>query len=190
MLACSRSRNGLGGFWDDVTAAASTVINNAQGAASAACALAPAAEIVAGAAGSGNVQEAANRVNAICGNKPVGASSATAATSPKYPSTCLTRYNRSHNTWSVYCPPGVSANHQGFGMYGMYQLGAGDVPVSPAAPAGFVKIASEAAQPTGATVMSPNEEKDMPWYKNWKVLLAIGGGVAVVGTSGYLLTRK
>ncbi len=182
-------RTALGDFWDDASNLASKIINGAQGAASDVCKIAPAAQIVAGAAGSGSVQSAAERINSICGNQPVGGSASggnVLPTKPKYPTSCLTRYNTTRRTWAVYCPPGVHAN-QGLGMFG--NLGA-DVPTSPPAPAGIPKVADEVVQPTGATVMSPSEEKDMPWYKNWKFWTAVGGGVAVVGTGSYFLFRR
>ena len=42
--------------------------------------------------------------------------------------------------------------------------------------------------PAAATFLSQFEPK-VPWYKNWKILLGIGGGVLVVGGGAYLLLR-
>lgn len=167
------------------------VMNAVSGAASDVCKLAPAGQIVAGAAGAGSVQTALQTVNAICGNQP----SATSTTNPQYPVNCVKRFNTTHATWTVYCPPGTKANFQGF--RGSMLSDTAPVPVSPAIPPGTT-VAMQAdgvtpasnltTEPTGAT--NGGTEKDMPWYKNWKYLVPIGLGVIGAGVGVHYYRKK
>lgn len=187
-------RNVLGDAWDDAVSFASSIINGAQSAAADVCKVAPIAQIVAGAAGSGNVQSAAERVNAICGNQPVGTSTSSGnVLKSKYPAPCATRFNTTTKTWSVYCPGGVVPS----GLAGMFgdPLALGESvtpppPVDPSTGMPMVKVASEASAPNGTPVASPSEERERPWWQNWKLWAAVGGGVAVVGGGSYFLFRR
>ena len=184
-------RNVLGGAWEDAVSFASSIINGAQGAAADVCKVAPIAQIVAGAAGSGSVQSAAERVNAICGNQPVGTAASTGNVLPKskYPASCATRFNKTTNTWSVYCPGGTVPS--GFGdAFGMLGAVSPAPPIDPATGQPMVKVASEASAPQGTPVASPSEEKELAWWQNWKFWAAVGGGVAVVGGGSYLIFRR
>ena len=88
---------------------------------------------------------------------------------------CTTRFNTTRNMWSVYCPGGTPG-------------GLGDS-VTPAAPTGMTKV-GESPTPVLGTWDLGDEADKKPLYKKWQFWAATVGGVALVGTTGYLFVRR
>jgi hypothetical protein len=97
-------------------------------------------------------------------------------TTTSYPAGTITAFSSSTNMWRVAVPT-VAA---GLGMFG--------------AAAAFTEIAPVAAPPAGATQVSESQlakqTGQLPIWKKWQFWAAIGGGVAVIGTSTALLFRR
>ena len=103
----------------------------------------------------------------------------------KYPAGSIARYNATRNVFSIYAPMA----HAGFGnACGVGELGADAV--TPAVPAGMVKVGEEAGAPAG--VPQAGTEKDAGFFsvKNPWFWASAAGAVAVVGSGSYFLFRK
>lgn len=98
---------------------------------------------------------------------------------------CATRYNRTSNSWSVYCPGGASsssglgvANSDSHCMFG--DCGDG--------PHGMVKVGEVPYKPFG--MYDLGAETDDPYYKKWQFWAVLTGAVGIVGTSAYAFVRR
>jgi LPXTG-motif cell wall-anchored protein len=100
---------------------------------------------------------------------------------------CYSRLHKTHGTYSIYCPIGRQppAGASTAGLFGAF--GALAETVTPAPPAGTVKVADEATQPPGT--IPAGTEDTRPFYKSpwfWAGVI----GVAAVGGGGFLYYRR
>jgi hypothetical protein len=68
------------------------------------------------------------------------------------------------------------------------------VPIGMGGEATHVETAPSPQAPEGVPQVSEGELETKtgtaPWYKSWKLWAAVGGGIVVVGTTGYFIFRK
>jgi len=111
----------------------------------------------------------------------------------KYPAGSVQRYNVTRGVWSIYAPKRAGLGiFSGLGIWGPMPVelppaGTEKIGEEPAKQPGVPDAGQETDKPTVSAVQTPPEA---PFYKKPLFWVAVVGGVAVVGTGGYLLLRR